>query len=309
VREQLRGSEWYFWWYAVHGVHAFGRDPAGAAEILAARDSDAPFLEALGVNLDLIRGRHVAVRKFLARPSIQDGPTWNLFEAFLLTSGTLASDEGRMTNVAGKLAALESEEMLRSRWLPPYEDETPRLAEFERDYFRALLLIRLGRLSEAAALREGMAAQDEFVGLGTVKQDAERMLRAELLLQDDDRPGALEVLRSVEYEVPHSLTARPIADQSRSRLLRGELEMELGDRETAKAFLVGLDESGSVTDSFFRPQVYRHLGRIAEDAGRTDEAIAYYTRLIHLWADCDPELVPIRQEIEARRNALVRATG
>ena len=51
------------------------------------------------------------------------------------------------------------------------------------------------------------------------------------------------------------------------------------------------------------------MGQIAEDEGRIDEAIIYYTRLLDLWQDCDPELVPIRDVIQARRNALVRASG
>jgi hypothetical protein len=55
--------------------------------------------------------------------------------------------------------------------------------------------------------------------------------------------------------------------------------------------------------------VYRLKGAIAEDDGRFEEAILNYTRLLELWRDCDPALVPIRDEIEARRNALVRVSG
>ena len=50
-------------------------------------------------------------------------------------------------------------------------------------------------------------------------------------------------------------------------------------------------------------------GQIAEDEGRVEDAILNYNRLLDLWQDCDPELVPIRDEIEARRNVLIRATG
>jgi tetratricopeptide (TPR) repeat protein len=68
---------------------------------------------------------------------------------------------------------------------------------------------------------------------------------------------------------------------------------------------MGLDQSWSFWDSNFRPAVYNRLGQIAEAEGRTEEAIEYYTRLLELWHDCDPELVPIREEIRDRRDALL----
>ena len=117
------------------------------------------------------------------------------------------------------------------------------------------------------------------------------------------------MLRSVEYQVPHAITTVPIGDQARSRLMRAELERQQGDTSAAEAFLEGLDESWSPWDGMYRSSVYRLKGMIAEDEGRVEEAILNYTRLLDLWQDCDPELVPIRDEIEGRRNALVRESG
>jgi len=34
--------------------------------------------------------------------------------------------------------------------------------------------------------------------------------------------------------------------------------------------------------------------------GNSEKAIEFYTRFVRLWKDCDPELVPIREE--AQRN-------
>lgn len=91
--------------------------------------------------------------------------------------------------------------------------------------------------------------------------------------------------------------------------MRAELERKQGDPRAAEAFLKGLDESWSPWDGMYRSSVYRMRGAIAEDDGRVEEALLNYTRFLELWRDCDPELVPIRDEIEARRNALVRASG
>lgn len=135
------------------------------------------------------------------------------------------------------------------------------------------------------------------------------ILESEILLKEGDRQEALEVLRSVEFQVPHAISVVPIADQARSRLVRSELEMQIGGAATAKAYLEGLDESWSPWDGMYRSSVYRLMGQIAEDDGRVEDAILNYNRLLDLWQNCDLELLPIRDEIEVRRNALVRVTG
>ena len=135
------------------------------------------------------------------------------------------------------------------------------------------------------------------------------ILESEILLKEGDRQEALEVLRSVEFQVPHAISVVPIADQARSRLVRSELEMQIGGAATAKAYLEGLDESWSPWDGMYRSSVYRLMGQIAEDDGRVEDAILNYNRLLDLWQNCDLELLPIRDEIQVRRNALVRVTG
>ena len=44
---------------------------------------------------------------------------------------------------------------------------------------------------------------------------------------------------------------------------------------------------------------------MAQEDGRTEEALQYYSRLIDLWRDADPGLVVLRQEIEERVAALL----
>ena len=309
LNEQLLGKPWYYRIYAVLGVDRFARNARAAEEILAARESDVPLLM---VNVPIVlleQGRLDDARTFLAQQNLRDIPSWNLFEASALTSGLLPPDPERMASLADRIATIEPNELLATFWLPPYEDMTPEFASFTRDYYRALLLIQLGRVPEARSLLDEMIRREELVGMGTVKRDAELVLESEILLQAGDRQGALEVLRSVEYQVPHALTVTPMPDQARSRILRSELEQEIGDVTAAKAFLEGLDESWSPWDGMYRSSVYRLMGQIAEDEGRSEDAILNYNRLLDLWQNCDSELVPVRDEIEARRNALVRETG
>lgn len=73
----------------------------------------------------------------------------------------------------------------------------------------------------------------------------------------------------------------------------------------AKGLYLGLDESWSPWDIYHRPIVYQRLDAIAEAEGRADDAIEHYSRLVDLWHDCDPALVPTRDEIARRPDALL----
>jgi hypothetical protein len=79
----------------------------------------------------------------------------------------------------------------------------------------------------------------------------------------------------------------------------------LADLATGEGFLLGLDESWSPWDSYHRPLLNRALGEAAERQGRTEDAIKYYSRLVDLWRDCDPELVAERDSLAAKLRGLI----
>jgi tetratricopeptide (TPR) repeat protein len=309
VAEQILGKPWYYRIYNAIGVDRFARDARTAERIVAARESDEPLLLAQIPVVLIEQGKLGEALAFFDQPRLRDVPAWNLYEASVLTSGLVSADPDRLARLGARLETMDPNELLASLWLPPYEDITPEFAAYMRDYYRALILVHLGRVPEAQELLDQMIERDDFVGLGTVKPDAERILDSEILLQAGNRRQALEVLRSVEYQVPHAITVVPMPDQPRSRMLRSELEEEYGDLATAEGYLVGLDESWSPWDGMYRSSVYRMLGAIAEADGRPRDAILNYNRLLELWRDADEELIPLRNEIEARRNELVRITG
>ena len=253
-----------------------------------------------------MRGRYGEAGDFLDRRRLERNATWDVFQAFLLTSGAVPLDPERMAALLPALAEMSPDDIRRTAWLTPYEDITDRFLEFQRDYYRATILIQLGRGSEASDLLRALEAAAEFEGLGSVRDDALRSLRVEQLYAAGDRTAALDVLRTMEFEIPHAVSYQPMPDQSRARFLRGELELELGDAATGEAFLIGLDEPWSMWDTYHRPLLYQRMGRLAEEQGRTADAINYYERLVSLWRECDPELVPLRDEIAARLEALTR---
>ena len=309
VVDRLDGEAWYFRFFAAHAVNRFARDPWLAARFLAGHRDDDPLLGVLGTTVDVALGRTSAVRALFFRPSIRDDGRWNLLEAYLFAAGALPVDSARMSALAARLATVSGEELLRQTWVPAYEDMNPRFMEYERDYHRAVLLVRLGRSAEARQILDALAAQEPFMGLGSVKRDAERSLVAQLLVARGDSAAALDTLRAMELAIAHAITVQPLADQAPARFLRAELELALGDAATAKAYFTGLDELWSPWEAYFRPRIYERLGRLAERDGDTDEAILQYSRFVEFWADCDPDLVPLREEVRARRDALARSRG
>jgi len=206
-----------------------------------------------------------------------------------------------MTALLETVRNLTPTKILESSWLPPYEDMTEQFATFERDYHIAMLAIHTGGLDEARRTIGAMEQSGPFPGLGELHEETLTALRAELLLRHGDEAGALEELRTIDYEIPHAISVRSMADGTRSRFLRAELERTIGDSETARGFYLGLDQSWSWWDTGYRPQVYWGLAKIAEKQGRIADARLAYTRLLALWKDADDVN---RERFEEARAAL-----
>jgi len=309
LREKLEGRDWFYRFYATHGAARFARDPFGAETLL---DTSAPgdaYLEALEPGLYATRGELGKARATLEQLSQSDDPSWLLIEAFALTSGALPPDPERLATLNDLLAAVDPQTLYDSSWLPPYEDLSVAFFGYQRDYFRALVLLQLDRFSEAVGLLDDMAARPDFPHLRSLKADAESSLRAEVALRGGDRRAALTQLRDMEYQIPHASTVQPLPDLVRSRVLRAELERELGDRALARRIYVGLDESWSPWDSYVRPLAYQALAEMAEEDGDVEQARKYYRLLLRHWRNPDPELRDARDEARARLEALGSGVG
>jgi len=305
VMDRLKEKAWFYRWYAVHGVARFVRDLDGADALLAARTSDEPLLYALVPAHLIMRGRHDDFRAFMAGLEERRNPSWDLYEAYVLTSGTYDASREELETVLSRLQTATPGGLMASSWLPPYEDMSERALAFERDYFIAQLLLRLDREADAVAIIEDLAAAEPFPGMTSFRDDPVHTLRAEVALHRGDRLGALAELRQIQFEIPHAAAVRAMTEGSRARFLRAELEQELGDRNVARMYYRGLDEAWSPWDSYFLPMVFERLGHMAEEDGRTEDAIGYYSQLIDLWQDADPDLLALRQDLEARREALL----
>ena len=305
ILAELASKPWFYRWYAAHGVARFTRDIDGAAAILTDGSDDHPLLYAMIPTHLIVNGQHDEFRRFMAALDDRRNPQWDLYQAFVLTTGAYDASVGELSDVLGRLQTATAGGLLGSSWVPPYEDLSERFIAFERDYFIALLLIRLDRIDEAEMVIAELAQADSFPGMPSARDDAVIGLQAEVAYRTGSYERTLALLREARFEVPHAATVRAMVDGSRARFLRAEVEREIGDRDVARKYYRGLDESWSLWDTYYRPAVYERLGRMAEEDGRPEEAIMYYGRLIDLWRDADPGIVAIRREIEVRLDALL----
>jgi tetratricopeptide (TPR) repeat protein len=301
--DSLAGKPWHFTWYAMHSSMRYARDAAGAMSLLGDNRDEALLLRMTIPALFAAQGRYRELRSYMGEQHAMQNPTWDLYEVFLLTSGAVPSEPDRLAAATERLARADAARLLSTSPLPPYFDITESVVGFERDYFVALGLIQLGRVEEARPLIAGLEQRGPFPGMASLHSDAVAGLEAEILYQEGNHSAALEVIRTVRCDAPHAATPRPISDAARSRLLRAELELELGDIETARSYYLAFDQSWSPWDSIQRSVAFQALAKIAEDRGDFETAALWYERLVDAWANADPELVELREfaSAEARR--------
>lgn len=119
VKERLRSKPWYYRWYAAHGVARFARDPHGAADLLQEGSDDAALLQALVPNLLVVRGKHREFRTFMSGVEDRGSPSWDLFEAFVLTSGAYPASDRELEDVLARLTRPHLAQSSTLRGSPP----------------------------------------------------------------------------------------------------------------------------------------------------------------------------------------------
>lgn len=301
----LKTNSFYYRFYAVHGIIRYGRDIHGAATLLESRTSNEALLTWFIPQISIQKGQFQEYDRFMQSDRPGPNGSWDLYEAFIQTSGTVVPDTSRMEYLIKKLESTDPAKVRTTGFVYPHDDITLEFIAFENAYHRAILLTQLGRLEPARVILEKMRAYESFEGMGSIRDDAILSLEAEIDFRNGEMESALSHLRKIRYEIPHA-SPRSLVDGTRSRFLRAELEMAVGDMDVAKNFLTGLDQSWSPFDSFYRGQVYLRLAEIATTEGNLSEAILNYERLLELWKYSDEVLIPERNRVEEELGGLYR---
>jgi len=167
----------------------------------------------------------------------------------------------------------------------------------------AVLSTRLGEYEKAreyaAQLADAPAPEEH--GLGTIPDDVQLILRADLLNQQGDLPAARAALDSTLFEARWDV-AQP-AHLSWAMFLRAEVLFQLGELAEAKQWY-GLYSTSDLSHSrFLGPSLYR-LGQIHEAMGEPQQARERYDQFVALWATADPELQPWVEDAGGRIEVL-----
>lgn len=254
------------------------------------------------VSTDLLRGRYDEVRAFLVDPP--SSAVWQVWTGELVVADVVPVDRALTEQVLSRLQAIDPVDRLRNPFEPLHDVFSVELATIERDFTAAKLLARLGRIDEAWAIQRRIAEHPPLPAFESMVEDVSGALAADLYVLEGDRERALEVLRTLPFQLPLTAQSLSVSTGSHARHLRAELELELGDPEAARYLYAGLVESFAPPDKLFLANAYARLGQIHERAGRTEEAVYYYDRFVKAWANADPELGERRSAVQARLDAL-----
>jgi tetratricopeptide (TPR) repeat protein len=174
-----------------------------------------------------------------------------------------------------------------------------------RLYALGLLAARLGEpdsATRAAAALQALPASGDLTGS---TRSLAATVRADLALAARRPADALTALADVRGAVPLSLSSVSPFAEDYARFLRGEALLALGKDAEARRWLEN-GFSGTPDRMILRAPVLFRLGDLYERAGERQKAIDAYSRVVRLWAACDP---PLRPAVEDARARLARLTA
>lgn len=179
------------------------------------------------------------------------------------------------------------------------------LADLHRSVHPYLRLYLLGLLS-ARVGDEGLARRyarmleqvDSSAPEGVFTHDLAPLVRSEIARAGGRVPEALATLEQASFWTRHSASDEsgdsPVTIRMHERWARAELLYQLKRYDEAltwyRTFIYDFVSTG--------PAHFR-TAQIAEIRGERQTAIEHYTRFIELWRDCDPAVLPMRQEAES----------
>jgi tetratricopeptide (TPR) repeat protein len=121
-------------------------------------------------------------------------------------------------------------------------------------------------------------------------QDLAEGLRARAAWMDGRRDEAVSIVHGTRKDVRFDQTyLSPFASQTYERFMLAEWLEQLGRHKEALPWYNSF-EGASLYDLAYAAPAHFRQGRIHEQLGRTEQAVAHYRRFVTLWAECDPEL-------------------
>jgi tetratricopeptide (TPR) repeat protein len=118
---------------------------------------------------------------------------------------------------------------------------------------------------------------------------------------------AEQAIADAQLNISTHFAMTPLTQPIR-RFLQGEIMIERGEFQAALGLYENFGWLGNI-DLAYLGLSYHRLAEIHERMGNTEKAIEYYSRLVRLWKNCDPELIPLREEARRKLDrVLVQST-
>jgi len=189
-----------------------------------------------------------------------------------------------------------------------YHDTNVHAGEYDivKAYLTGLLA---NRLHDRLALEE----QKEFLADradSTSRQDlafsALRSLEALEAFQAGDFEVAIEAVDEARLHIHWREAGKsPLFEQVVDRFIKAEALRQNGQLEEAITIYRSITAGDHTWGLIFIGPSYLGVADAYEQLGETEKAIEFYARLVRMWENCDPELVPVRDAAEAELERLL----
>lgn len=168
-------------------------------------------------------------------------------------------------------------------------------------YLDAILSLRLGEYNRLMAGKNVLAERSDSTSGRDLPYSLFKSLEAIEAWTAGEHERALDLLDKARLNIlwrtaSHSLLYEQVID----RMVKAEVHLELGEIGPALEHYRSLTASDHDRGLLFLGPSFLRQAEIYERLGDRKLAIEYLARLLRLWRNCDPELIPMREE--ARRN-------
>jgi len=159
-----------------------------------------------------------------------------------------------------------------------------------RQFLAGMLSFRMSDRADLERRKARLEAIDYSGEAPDLGAHFSHVLRGLLFWEDGNHVQALASLEKGHVPMSWNQGFGPVVDESINRWVAAEILRESGRLEEALPYyesLVGMNNFPGIL--YLRPS-YLRRAEIYEELGDDPEAIDYYTRLINLWEDADPEV-------------------
>ncbi|HUF10383.1 MAG TPA: serine/threonine-protein kinase [Rhodothermales bacterium] len=231
-------------------------------------------------------------KSVVARSVYYGLPVYPATEAFIRS---IRSDLAAWDTTASPVYDIESQDVHRGDY------------RYVKTYLDALLALRLDDLDAVARHKDFLKARADSSSGTDLAHSLLRSIDAVELLSQGRYSEAIQAVEDARLRINWRHAGKsPLFDQFANRFIQAEALRASGRLEEAIRVYRSLTAADHVAGVVLIGPQYLGVADAYEQLGNTEKAIEFYARLVRMWKDCDPELVPVREEAQRNVDRLMR---